>query len=208
MRHPRGLTLAEALVASLIIAILLFFLLSALGRERARARMLRCQENLHRIAKSMSTYVRDAERWFPCPLGQGRDPTTYNGAEWLATLYWTGYLHDPEVFLCPSSGDTNHGGADLGAERASAQFGSQTVSYAGMHWRSTTSTGSAILDMFLPSDAMDSDDTQGTINHGTGRRGGMNVLFFDSHSEFRPASDLDPTTAVGQKGGLLEKLRN
>jgi prepilin-type processing-associated H-X9-DG protein len=141
-------------------------------------------------------------------LGRGHDPKSYNGAEWLASLYWTGYVPDPGVFICPSSGDTNHNGVDLGATRTTATFGSQTVSYAAMHWRTITACGSAIRDDFPPNETMASDDTQGTINHGSRTYGGMSVLFFDAHVEFKTNEEIDLEHGVGQKGGVLEKLRN
>jgi prepilin-type processing-associated H-X9-DG protein len=111
------------------------------------------------------------------------------------------------------SGDTNRGGLDLGTRRAPATFGSQTVSYAGLHyyslWDASGRPGpGAIPDGVLPGDApMASDDTQGTINHAaTG--GDMNVLFVDTHVERRTRTELDPERAVGQTGGLLQQLRN
>jgi hypothetical protein len=36
----------------------------------------------------------------------------------------------------------------------------------------------------------------------------MNVLFADSHVEKKTRSELDPERAVGQTGGLLQRLRN
>ena len=53
-------------------------------------------------------------------------------------------------------------------------------------------------------------DTQGDINHGTLRNGGMNVLFFDSHVEFRMNTELDLKHAVGdaRPDALLTELSN
>ena len=163
----------------------------------------------------MATYLTEFgdNRAYLCPLGLGRNPGTYNGAEWLASLYWAGTVPDPWVFLCPSSGDDKHEGRDIGTSRASPAFGSQTVSYAAMHYRSMTdNVGSqvagAIFDDFAPSLPMASDDTQGTINHGAADTGGMCILFFDSHVDRRSSAEIDIEHAVGQKGGLLWQLRN
>jgi len=155
-------------------------------------------------------------RWYPCPLGRGKTQGNYNGAEWLASLYWTGVIADPEVFICPSSGDDNDGGRQLGRDRAiPGLFGSQTVSYAGLHYYSLRDDEGrpmvgAIAADYPPNRVMASDDTQGDINHGTLQGGGMIVLFFDGHVEFRVQCEIDLIAGVGATGEdeLLRDLRN
>jgi len=211
MRRRDGLTLVELLVVIVVLGGALFLTVRVLQNHREVSRRRACANNLKKLARGMATYLGEhgGPDWYPCPLGRAGNPTDYNGAEWLAGIYWAGTVIDPSVFLCPSTFDRNNTGADLGETRVSLAFGSQTVSYAGIHWRSMSSTGSAIHGNDGPPDQpMASDDTEGTINHGTGRNGGMNVLFFDAHVDWQTADELDPLTAVGQKGGLLEKLRN
>lgn len=218
----RGLTLTEVMaviitICALVAAALLLldrryipFADPLFPRRRESNRRVRCRSNLHQLAKGMAIYLNEYgdNRWHPCPLGRGAKATTYNGAEWLAALYWTGVVSDPGVFICPSSPDSNDYGQHIGANVAAPNFGSQTVSYAGMHWRSVTPTGGAIRDDFPSNEAMASDDTQGAINHGTIENHGMSVLFFDSHVEFGMNTEICPLTGVGKKNGLLEKLRN
>jgi len=206
-----GFTIIELVIVVLIVGALAGLLLPLLARRREESRRIRCRNNLNQLAKGMATYLNPhgSGRHFPCPLGRTRNPNTYNGAEWLAALYWTGVIPDPGVFICPSSGDSNRDGIDIGLRTQVATFGSQTVSYAGMHYYSLTDeagrpVGEAIRDDFPPNRVMGSDDTQGDVNHD----GGMAILFFDSHVEFRTSDELDPTNAVGQKGGLLEQLAN
>ena len=132
---------AVVLAGMLMLALLAAMLLPALARTREQARRIRCRNNLHELAKGFATYLNEHgdNRFYPCPLGRGLAADDYNGAEWLASLYWTAVVPDPGVFLCPSSPDTNHNGDDLGTHKAAARaFGSQTVSYAGMHHRSGT----------------------------------------------------------------------
>jgi prepilin-type processing-associated H-X9-DG protein len=205
-----GLTLIEVVVLVFLIAALAMLLLPILAPASERSYGHRCRTNLNCLAKGMATYLNEHgdNRWFSCPLGRGRDPADYNGAEWLASLYWTGVVPDPGVFICPSSPDTNAYGVDLGTRVAAATFGSQTVSYAGMHYNSDRTEAGAIRDDYPPYKPMASDDTQGDINHGTLTNGGMNVLFFDSHVEFKTHTELDLKHAVGQTGGLLEELAN
>ncbi|MFP4056086.1 MAG: DUF4339 domain-containing protein [Candidatus Brocadiia bacterium] len=204
---------AVALFGSIVLSLMM---LPALARAREEARRIRCRNNLNQMAKGMATYLTELgdNRFYPCPLGRGARADNYNGAEWLASLYWTSVVPDPGVFLCPSTSDTNHNGRDLGAERADRwRFGPHTVSYAGMHYYSMTEAGGtrvarAIPDMFPPNMPMGSDDTQDPINHGEEHNGGMSVLFFDSHVEFKTNREIDLRRGVGKEGGLLWQLRN
>ncbi|MBL7224270.1 MAG: prepilin-type N-terminal cleavage/methylation domain-containing protein [Candidatus Brocadiae bacterium] len=215
----RGLTLAELILTLAVLAVLILVLVPTLIWRREESRRIRCRTNLNQLAKAFATYTWD--RWFyPCPLGRGTVPNDYNGAEWLAALHWSGIVPEPSVFLCPTSGDTNRDGVDIGTHHAPAAFGTQTVSYAGMHYHSQTnasgaSIAGAIPEHFPPNMPMGSDDTQGSVNHGAGRRGGMAVLFFDSHVDWLPRDDIAPETAVGDQGpgggapkGLLWQLSN
>lgn len=209
MRRRNGLTLVELLVVIVVLGGALFFTMRVLQNDREASRRRACARNLKKLARGMGVYFEWGDnRFYTCPLGRGRDPSDYNGAEWIASLYWTGVVPDEDVFLCPASDDSNGDGVHLGYTRTTSDFGSQTVSYAGMHWRSVSSAGGGIRDDFPPNEAMASDDTEGTINHGTGRSGGMNVIFFDVHVEWKTADELDPRITVGQKGGLLARLRN
>ena len=219
MKKRQGFTLIELLVVIAIIAILAGMLLPALARAREEARRIRCRNNLNQLAKGFATYLNEHgdNRFYPCPLGRGTTTTDYNGAEWLASLYWTGVVPDPGVFICPSSPDTNDNGDDMATHKAAAgTFGSQTVSYSGMHYHSlTNSSGSAmagaIRDDFPPNMAMGADDTQGSINHGEKNNGGMAVLFFDSHVEFKTNTEVDLEQGVGATGTpkpLLWQLKN
>jgi prepilin-type processing-associated H-X9-DG protein len=211
-----GLTLAELVVIVFVLGAIASMVLPAILRAHAENRRMRCRNNLNQLAKGMATYINEhvGPDFLPCPLGRGRTPGDYNGAEWLAALYWTGVVPDPSVFICPSSGDMNRNGLDLGTRVAASTFGSQTVSYAAMHYGSrpkgTESSAPGFIDAFdvHPFAPMASDDTQGDINHGTLTNGGMSVLFFDAHVEFKTHTELDLKRAVGQEGGLLEELRN
>ena len=213
MKKRQGFTLIELLVVIAIIAILAGMLLPALARAREEARRIRCRNNLNQLAKGMATYLNEHgdNRFFPCPLGRMDDGADdYNGAEWLASLYWTGVIPDPGVYICPSSPDTNEDGIDIGTRLQAATFGTQTISYAGMHYSSDRTTSGAIRDDYPPNKPMGSDDTQGDINHGTLSNGGMSILFFDSHVEFRTNTELHMKEAVGDdsQDALLTELSN
>jgi prepilin-type processing-associated H-X9-DG protein len=77
-----------------------------------------------------------------------------------------------------------------------------------MHWTAVTASGGAIRDDFPPNECMGSDDTQGQINHGEETNGGMSMLYFDSHVEFKTNTEIDLKRGVGATGGILAKLKN
>jgi len=217
MGEQRGPTFLEIAALVVVLTLLAGVLLPALrpARESSGGRDP-CRSNLCQLAKGMAMYLNALgdNRWYPCSLGRGFYPDDYNGAEWLASLYWTGIVTDPGLFVSPGSGDTNYAGEDLGTHHViPGKFSSQTVSYAGMHYYSLTDkagspVAGAIRDDFPPNEPMASDDTEGTINHGTRDEGGMHVLFFDSHVEFWTNTKIDLERGVGMKGGPLWRLRN
>ena len=220
MRKGRGLTLAEVVivvvVATALFLFVVFVILPRIPHPRGPSRRIQCRNNLNQLAKGMAVYLYEHgdNRWYPCPLGRGLVVGDYNGAEWLAALYWTGVMPEPGVFICPSSPDDNHRGRDLGTFRAVAsRFSSQTVSYAGMHYRSLTDDDGnpkpgAIEEDFPPNMPIACDDTQGVINHGSANNGYMSVLFFDSHVDGITNTEIDLERGVGAKPGLLWQLRN
>jgi len=216
-----GVTLKELIIVVVTLAVLMTAVSHYISRAkdvRGEAPRIRCRNNLNQLAKGMATYLAEHGdgRWYPCPLGRGKTPADYNGAEWLASLYWTGVISDPGVFICPASEDSNEDGLQLGADRAVAGlFGSQTVSYAGLHYKSLLDEQGGFAPAIAPTDyppnkIMASDDTQGDINHGVADNGGMAILFFDSHVEFRTSFEMDIAISVGSTAGdgLLRDLRN
>ena len=141
MKTTHGLTLAELLVTLAILAVALLIVIPLLIAPREEARLVRCRNNLNLLARGFAAYLGDLTRFYPYPVGRGARPDAFNGAEWLAALYWTGVVTDPSIFLCPNSGDTNHDGVDIGMHRVPPTFGSQTVSYAAMHYRNGCQIG-------------------------------------------------------------------
>lgn len=225
MDRRGGVTLREVLLVTLGLGIgvaILLHVLHVVTFRREESRRIKCRNHLNCMAKCMATYLAECgdNRFYPWPMGRGLKPDSFTGAEWRATHFWVRIHPDPNCFLCPSSGDTNHDGRDLGTNRAiPGLFGSQTVSYAafgdrsvGIYLASKLGKGASyatsklpIRDDFPPNEVMASDDTEGTPNHG-GQ--GMAVLFFDSHVEYWTRDRIDPELSVGVSGTEMVHLRN
>ena len=238
MNRRKALTLVEFLLLLAILAVAVTFLIYAMTWGRSEDWRRRCTNNLNQLAKGMWVYINEYgdARFLPWPTGrvgcggtESAEAADFGGAKWLASLYWTRTLPDPGVFVCPSSGDSNADGRDLGDHGCRGpgfQAGPDgklkpgAVSYAGMGSTSVAVyervklkrpglvTKSAVRDDFPPNEPMACDDTEGTINHSSGlwRRAGMNVLFFDTHVEFWPPDKVDLEHGVGK--GELVILRN
>ena len=205
---------AVVLVCVLVLmgAVVLTLLLGAAARARKEVRIIRCRNNLNQLAKGVATYLNEHgdNRWYPMVF---RDGTPLEGGAWLASLYWTGVVADPGVFICPNSPDTNEDGLLLGTSAAPARIGPGTVSYAGpCHASLLDRDGGSmeVVDDYLPNEVLGSGDSEGAPNHPDGN---YPVLFFDSHVEaaFRGSLIKTPdgyVPPIGKKGTLFEHLRN
>ena len=199
MRQDAGFARRDVVLLVLVVLVAAAagaVMLRAIVRAREEARRVCCRNNLNRMAKGMATYLSEhgSNRFYPWPLGRGRRPDDFDGGEWLASLYWTDVLRDPGVYICPSTEDTNHSGYDLGTHKAiRGRFDWDTVSYAGLHYRSFTAVDGgprAIADDFPPNLPMAAHDTEGPRPYNP-HGGGSGVLFLDSHVEFRTRTELE-----------------
>ncbi|MBM4032319.1 MAG: hypothetical protein FJ291_11085 [Planctomycetes bacterium] len=236
---PRG---GASALASLACVAGVLFLVAVVGaallqagpdKARAEARRIRCRNNLNMFAKGVATYLNELgdNRFYPWPAGRAgcggeREKADFGGAEWLASLYWTKIIPDPEHFLCPSSGDDNGKGEKLGTAGCpqgkdapkDGKLGPRAVSYAGFGadsvavWlkekmkKEPKERKMALRDDFPPNEPMACDDTEDPINHSDEDAKGMSVMFFDSHVEFWTADKVNLERGVGS--GDLVALRN
>jgi len=226
MRRDEGLSLAQLLVAVAALAITMALIAFAVTRGRDEARRRRCQNNLWHLAKGVCTYAEGCH-YYPWPAGYAgcgteRSPS-FGGAEWLAMVYWARVMPDPYVFVCPSSEDGNDDGRKLGIRGTpdGRPMPRDAVSYAGLgdvsfgvYEAARGSKGASYANSKVaiyiaawdPSGPMICDDTEGAINHCRRGNAGMNVFFWDIHTEFWSPKRVDLEHGVG-KGELLI-LRN
>jgi len=188
----RGLRLTEVCVLTGIVACLLGLFGRAYLQWRETSNRASCRSNLKQIGLALLLY-RDNE-------GGGARYPAYNGSRFLVSLYGKGYLNDSDVFLCPSSGDSNARGKLL-----TLQTASQGTSYAGIRNRPAymvrrSGGGSKPWWAHHGAQAIASDDDEGTkrFNHGDV----VNVLFHDGHVEEMPLSDPRVSGGLGGEGAL------
>ena len=214
--------------ALLLGSVILALVLPAMSRAPEEARRIRCRSNLKQLGRGMAGYlnIHDDNSFYPWPSGRrgcggAVEPqqATFGGAEWLASLYWTKTVTDPWIYICPDSQDSNRNGEALGTFQCPTDRGlsKHAVSYAGMaatsfavyervKRRRNPTSKSAITDQFPSNEPMACDDTDDPINHGERDKGGMFVLFFDSHVDFWTHTKVDLNNGVGQNE--LVALRN
>ncbi|MEK7270026.1 MAG: type II secretion system protein [Planctomycetota bacterium] len=186
---PRGFTLIEVLIVIAIIGILMAMLLPAIAKARELARQTQCRNNLKQIGTSFVTYN--------TTVGQNKEypyAASASGAEQLIVLYRAGTLsgRSSELYLCPSSGDTN--AWDQGSASAASDAGGTQCSYAG---RNNQAFG-RITDNLDPGTAIASDDFEGSANHTSG----VNVLRFDWSVQMydAKATGINPAAATPAAG--------
>ncbi|MEK7270027.1 MAG: hypothetical protein AAB215_03690 [Planctomycetota bacterium] len=162
-RNARGLTLLECLIIVTVLVILALLIIPAIRRPRTEARKASCRGNLKQLGTSFITYN--------TTVGGNKEYPDGKGAEVLILLYRAGTLtgRSSDLYLCPTSGDTNHW--DLGPASAAADLRGRQCSYAA---RDNTAYGK-ITDALDPGTVIASDDFEGSVNHSDG----VNVLKFD-----------------------------
>ena len=190
-----------------IVVVLAGMLLPALSMAREEARQLNCKNNLKQLGTALQQYLDGpgGHRYFPYPTqdqkfikpGEGTvsKGSGFSGASFLAALYWSGVLTEPNIFICPSTSDDNCEGAALGKTFSgaggpdgsagppgwNALFDAEGshVSYAARaQW--TMPRGMPLTDRLPADTVIASDDTQGAANHSRG----FCVLYNDTHVDF------------------------
>jgi len=194
-RRKNGFTLIELLVVIAIIAILAAMLLPALAKARESARRARCLSNLKQIGLGMFLYIEDNDGYLP--YTGWRPASSYPGQKyWFQQI--NAYLGNDapnkaininnkrdKVWKCPNNRDYawGEGWISYGANmNIMYSFSSVKISrikrQSGVIMVTETETGSwtYISDGISSSTALDVAPRH---------NGGANVLFCDSHVEWR-----------------------
>jgi len=195
-----GICLAFGLVGGILAGMLL----PALGKARAEARKMKCASNLRNIAQAMNLYLMKYgdTSMYAIPAH------SFRGDCWLASLYWTGMVEEPKIFLCPGTSDAgripSRQPPDLSAAGA---VPADAVSYAGLCLGLTGARSHRNTKWYSDStisvaSVLACDDNEGSQNHS----GGMNVVYFDTHVDFAPGPSADTYEQIGARGSPYEYL--
>lgn len=120
MRHRRGLSIIDVLVAIGLVALIISIILPSINRMRERSGRQRCPSNLRQIGQAIYLYAKEKKGAFPRALfdGAGGPPTSYSGSsaanpflaggpgpnDVTAVLFLLVRTQDltPDVFVCPN----------------------------------------------------------------------------------------------------------
>ena len=204
LKRTAGVTRWEILVVVVILVVLAGIILPRLRRIPPSGYMVMCKNNLRQLGLALQQYIDGpgGGRFYPYPT-QDRNyvaPTGnslktgegFSGASFLAALYWSGVLNEPNVFMCPCTSDDNRLGLDFGRSPDSEvnnrpgwnpdfeKPNGSHVSYASKaQW--TMPAGEPLTKGSLPDDTViASDDTDGSENHSNG----YCILYADGHVDF------------------------
>ncbi|MDP6355201.1 MAG: hypothetical protein QF473_08885 [Planctomycetota bacterium] len=170
--NRRAFTLIDlAFLIGLILVLFSIIYTAKLG-AREEARKMKCKGNLRCLGTGMIQYIDQygKGRYYTWP---NTERASFNGSQWIASLYWTSLINERDIYLCPSSVDDNDDGGALGRKFTSLR--AMDVSYAGRDGRL-----GVIVDKMPSNTLMMCDDGDDPANHDDG----VNLMYFDAHVEW------------------------
>ena len=196
----KAFTLIDLAILLALIAILVGVLLPALARRREQSLNGRCRNNLRQLGTGMIQYIDQfgKGRYYTWP---GPRKASFNGAQWIASMYWVSLLNEPDLYLCRATADGNDSGGNLG--RRFTSLGPADVSFAGRDGMM-----GVIMDKMRSNTMMMTDDTEGRRNHSDG----VTLLYFDAHVEWgeavSPLAEGEPGKATLGMDRPVDMIRN
>jgi prepilin-type processing-associated H-X9-DG protein len=148
-------------------------------------RKMTCSSGPRQLGTGMIQYIDQygKGRYYTWP---NTPMTSFNGAQWIASMYWTSLLNEPGLYLCPSSVDDNDDGGELG--RRFTALRDIDVSFVGRDGRM-----GVIVDKMPSNTLMMCDDAEDPPSHDEG----VNLLYFDAHVEWSKSIS---SAAAGEAG--------
>ncbi|MDP6113826.1 MAG: hypothetical protein QGF00_15240 [Planctomycetota bacterium] len=187
-RKPEAFTLIDLGVLLLVLVVLAGVVLPMFARHNCHrgSRKMKCKNNLRQLGTGMIQYIDQygKGRYYTWP---GTQKASFDGAQWIASMYWTSLLNEPDLYLCPSSADDNDDGGELG--RRFTALRDIDVSFAGRDGRM-----GVIVDKMPSNTLMMCDDAEDPPNHD----GGVNLLYFDAHVEWTSSISSAATGGAGK----------
>ena len=136
MRNNKGFTLIELLVVISIILILVSFVVPQIGGARAKARLVKCANNLRVIGSALIMYADDNDGQFPGDLS-GLYPSYIGDHETFdcpsgagAATVSGGSVTSPDYVYQPGLSDESGGGTPVAADADGNHSGKRNVLFA------------------------------------------------------------------------------
>ena len=127
-RRSSGLTLIEAMIVVVVLAVLVAMFLPALARSQRRSSRVGCVNNLKQVGLSFRQWALDSSDKFPTQVSTNSDGAmewAQQGIAWPVFQVMSNELNTPKVLFCPVDSNKKRVRADTFDSPASRSTSSQ-----------------------------------------------------------------------------------